>query len=749
MKPEALELDQLVRGWCLDGSRDRGLLVRIAQRALTAEPTSLVQFARALHVIESQSDTTFRTRIDELRQRLNDLRVREHQIDDLGNLENEPEALFEVLGDDVGRLQGVDVRRIRQARISQSNRTEAARAVLDAIGWERLPANTVDGLKIAIEDLTEREQYETWGLFVGPAPADGWTLGIRVQPKPGGEETLWSDADNEIREQARLAFHSAMPDQGWEVQIEWPAKYVGESIGLPLYVAGLVVRNLVPRHALTASTGCIALGGRVMRVTGITQKVQAAKHVGIRRLLVPKDNLKEASSAAGGDVVVVGVSNVSEVIELLRESGRSVQVGYSGLIRLVRASVPDYGLVVTSEAPEPTGYRFTVANAQGTASIWVHTNNRVRSDGADGAVRAAADRLINECTPGEPRPRSTETFRLPGARLQDGYFASLQALCGVNETPHEHQRWRMKLARGRSRATVVLYSSGKCVIQGTAPAWEEARAAAELITQSIGGLPTRTVQPAPTKAAVALTAETEPHIGTDEAGKGDYFGPLVSAAVFVDRDSAARLRQLGVRDSKTLSDKRVKELAEQIRRTPDVRHAVTAINPRKFNELYEQFRREGKNLNSLLAWGHAKSIDTLLAVSASKGAKPKFAIVDQFADKSYIEQRTRRFEIPIHQRHKAEEDVAVAAASVLARDGFLQWLDRSSERMQTPLPKGASSQVVAAAKQFVRRWGAKWLGEVAKLNFRTTAEVLEGEDANADKRSPPWINEPPDGQSES
>ena len=749
MKPEALELDHFVRGWCLGSSRNHSLLGRIAQRALTAEPTSLVQFARALYVIELQGGATFQARIDELRQKLNGLRVREHQIDDLGNLENEPETLFEVLGDDVAGLQGVDVRRIRQARISQSNRAEAARALLDAIGWEHLPANTAGALRIAIEDLTEREQYESWGLFVEPGSAHGWTLGIQVLPRPGDEKTLWSEADNEICEQARLAFRLAMPDQGWEAQIEWPAKYVGESIGLPLYVAGLVARNLVPRHALTASTGRIALGGRVMGVTSVTQKVQAAKRVGIRRLLVPKDNLNEATSAAADDVVVVGISNVGEAIELLRESGRSVQVGYSGLIRLVRASVPDYGLVVTREVPEPTGYRFTVANAHGTANIWVYTNNRVRSDGADGAVRTAADRLINECTPGEPRPRSTETFRLPGARLQKRYFESLQDLSGVNETPHEHERWRMKLARGRSRATVVLYSSGKCVIQGTAPAWEEARAAAELITQSIGGLPTGNVQPVSPKAAEAPKTEIEPHIGTDEAGKGDYFGPLVSAAVFVDRDSAARLRQLGVRDSKTLSDKRVRELAEQIRRTPDVRHAVTAINPRKYNELYEQFRREGKNLNSLLAWGHAKSIDTLLTVPASTKANPQFAIVDQFANKSYIEQRTRRFEIPIHQRHKAEEDVAVAAASVLARDGFLQWLDRSSQRTQTPLPKGASSQVIAAAKQFVRRWGAKWLGEVAKLHFRTTAQVLEGEDANAGKRSPQWISEPPDGPNES
>lgn len=750
MKPEARELDRLVRDWCLGVSRDSAQVDRIAERALTAEPTSLVQFARALHVLESQGGGTFRRRVDELRQRLSALRDREHQVDDLGNLENEPETLFDILADDVAELRGFDARRIRQARIAQSSRAAAARAFLDAIGAEHLSSETASALNVAIDDLTDREEYEAWGLFVEGTASHGWALGIRVLPKPLGEETLWSDADNDIREQAGIALAAAMPGWGWEAQIEWPASYAGESIGLPLYVAGLVGRSAIPRHALTASTGRIVVGGHVVGVTGIAQKVDAAKRIGIRRLLVPKENADEATSNAGSELVVVGVSNVSEVIELLRQSARSIQLGVDGLIRLVRASVPDYGLVITKEVAEPSGYRFVVATAQGVASIWVHGNGRIRSDGATGPARAAADRLISERTPAEPQPRSTETFQLPGAQFQDAYRTGLQRLGAVNDPPHEHERWRLRLARGRSRATVVLYSSGKCVLQGTAPAWEEARATAESVTQSLGGLAAPKVpEVSPKAAASASPPESEPHIGTDEAGKGDYFGPLVCAAVFVDAESAARLRGLGVRDSKTLSDRRVRELAEQIRRLPDVRYSVTAINPRKFNDLYEQFRREGKNLNSLLAWGHSRSIDTLLSAPASKRASPKFALVDQFADTHYIEQRTRKFGIPIHQRHKAEEDIAVAAASVLARDGFLQWLERFSARTQVPLPKGASPQVIAAAKQFVRRWGAKWLGEVAKLNFRTTAQVLEGEDTNGDKRSPPWINEQADGPSES
>jgi ribonuclease HIII len=95
----------------------------------------------------------------------------------------------------------------------------------------------------------------------------------------------------------------------------------------------------------------------------------------------------------------------------------------------------------------------------------------------------------------------------------------------------------------------------------------------------------------------------------------------------------------------------------------------------------------------------------------------------------------------VHQRHKAEADIAVAAASILARDGFLEWLDRWSERTQVLLPKGASPQVIQAAKKFVRRWGARWLRDVAKLSFRTTREVLEGEDTDDDHPIPEWAQE--------
>lgn len=747
MKPDARELDQRVRDWCLGTSRDDVLLQQISERALTAEPTSLVPFARALRVLETRTHPSrIQKRIEELQVRLQNIRGRENQVDDLGNLDNEPQALFDILGDEAAALQGFDTERLRQARLSRSNRAESARALLDALGWDRLPSDAADALRVALDDLEEREQFEAWGLFVDRSAAEGWALGIQLVPRESGQEILWSEADQEVREQARIALQAGLPGQGWEARIEWPATYIGESIGLPLYMAGLVVRGSLMRHSLTGATGRLDIGGRVTGVSGIKEKIAAARRIGMRRVLVPRENRDEAVAAAAGELVVVPIAHVNDVVGAFRQSATSVDLGYAGLIRLVRASVPDYGLVVSTEVAEPSGHRFVVANTQSTASIWVHTNGRVRSDGPRGGAREAADRLIAERMPSEPEQRETLTFQLPTPQLQEQYQAALQDLGAAIETPHDHETWRMRLARGRSRATVVLYKSGKCVVQGTAPAWDETRAAAAQMTQTLGGLPkpAETSAPSRTSGVDSSADDSEPHIGTDEAGKGDYFGPLVSAAVYVDREMAAKLRQLGVRDSKTLSDKRVRELATKIRDLAEGKFAVTPINPRKYNELYEQFRREGKNLNSLLAWGHGRSIENLLNAPSSKRVPAKYVVVDQFADKHYIEQRTRRAGIPIHQRHKAEADIAVAAASVLARDGFLQWLERMSERTQIPLPKGASPQVIDAAKQFVRRWGAKWLGEVAKLSFRTTKQVLEGETINADERPPQWSDEAAD-----
>lgn len=205
-------------------------------------------------------------------------------------------------------------------------------------------------------------------------------------------------------------------------------------------------------------------------------------------------------------------------------------------------------------------------------------------------------------------------------------------------------------------------------------------------------------------------------IGSDESGKGDFFGPLVVAAFFLPEGQDDVLRELGVKDSKRTSDARCREIAGTLKRGYPY-HSVVAIGPEKYNELWAKLR----NVNRLLAWGHARAIENILErVPAGK------AVTDQFGDERFVRnallQKGR--EIELVQMPRAEEDPAVAAASILARAEFLTRLGALSRDLGVELPKGASDQVEAAAVKLVREKGPDILAKVAKTHFKTTVRVL-------------------------
>lgn len=212
-----------------------------------------------------------------------------------------------------------------------------------------------------------------------------------------------------------------------------------------------------------------------------------------------------------------------------------------------------------------------------------------------------------------------------------------------------------------------------------------------------------------------------PIIGTDESGKGDYFGPLVSAAVYVDERSAKDLIEYGIKDSKKLSDGKNLELAQEVAKICKGRFAIIEISPEKYNDLYEQFKKEKKNLNTLLAWGHAKAIEEILSK-----VDCKVAIADQFADESFIlgKLQEKGKKLKLIQMHKAEHNIAVAAASILARARFLEKLSKLSNEYKIDLPKGASQAVIENAKKVVDMYGKETLRKVAKLHFKTTTAVV-------------------------
>lgn len=250
--------------------------------------------------------------------------------------------------------------------------------------------------------------------------------------------------------------------------------------------------------------------------------------------------------------------------------------------------------------------------------------------------------------------------------------------------------------------SATAYASGKVVLQGG-----KVQKIKELFTDL-------------NKRFGAGTEEFFPHMGVDEAGKGDFFGPLVVAGVaVVDVKTRDRLLEIGVRDSKLLGNKQVLEMKKDICEYNNFVDIVI-ISPAKYNQLYKKF----KNVNKLLAWGHARVIENL-ADKLSDGVC-RTAVIDQFSKKKSrvldaLMENGRNMKII--QKHGGESDIAVAAGSIVARGTFLDQMRKMGEEYDTSFPLGASN-VIEVAREFVKQNGEDVLKDVAKVSFRTTRKVL-------------------------
>lgn len=266
-----------------------------------------------------------------------------------------------------------------------------------------------------------------------------------------------------------------------------------------------------------------------------------------------------------------------------------------------------------------------------------------------------------------------------------------------------------RFAAADGKVNVVFYESGKLVIQGKGTRdFIEFVLEPEILKQARLGY-----------EAVLNPDLLLPRLGVDESGKGDFFGPLCIAGVYVNEDVVKAWQDKGIRDSKNISsDKRIADLAELIRKTPGCIASVVPIGNEAYNRLYAKM----KSVNNVLAWGHARAIENLMGHQQRLQPPPVRAISDQFA---YSKETVARAlmglgrTIELVQRHKAEEDLAVAAASILARHEFVSRLKRLEKEYGIALPKGASAAVDAAAKEFVEKHGAENLAKVAKMHFRT------------------------------
>ncbi len=298
-------------------------------------------------------------------------------------------------------------------------------------------------------------------------------------------------------------------------------------------------------------------------------------------------------------------------------------------------------------------------------------------------------------------------------KLEDDAVQKLAKIlenCSWKMDAHPHAKWRAQ----RDKTTVVAYNSGKLTVQGKGTGdfvifilepeiLGKAALGYEHVDQGSGEI-----------------IPFSPHAGLDESGKGDFFGPLVISAVFVDKGMEDELSRAGAQDSKNIKNPvKIKNVASDIRRIVNGKYAVVSIGPEAYNRMYAKIG----NLNRLLAWGHARALENLL----EKAPSCVSALADKFGNEKLIAnalmEKGRKIEL--RQQTKAESDIAVAAASILARDAFVKAMERLGDQLGMKAPLGAGQKVLDTAAKIVRERGVEALDPLAKRHFKTFQIAVE------------------------
>ena len=248
------------------------------------------------------------------------------------------------------------------------------------------------------------------------------------------------------------------------------------------------------------------------------------------------------------------------------------------------------------------------------------------------------------------------------------------------------------------QATASIYTSGKVLLQGEG---------AEKYASFFGY-----------QVVEETSGQNLPLIGTDEVGNGSYFGGLAVVASFVTPDQHDFLRKLGVGDSKTLTDQKIRQIAPILKEK--IQHQALLLSPSKYNEVIG----DRYNAVSVKVALHNQAIYLLL----QKGAQPEKIVIDAFTSAKnydkYLAQEANRFSNPISLEEKAEgKYLAVAVSSVIARDLFLENLENLERELGYQLPSGAGTASDKVASQILQAYGMQGLNFCAKLHFKNTEKA--------------------------
>jgi ribonuclease HIII len=601
--------------------------------------------------------------------------------------------------------------------------------------------------QFCIEAIKDREEIGVANsLLVNKQTGQGIVLPIKVVVQRGsGKVNRTLPADDTFVtaiERTRLALvGKGLLAQSQDVILTanlTEAKYSGGSIALGAAMAIYSAAGNFYLDPFTAFTGDINISGNnwvIQGVESISQKLRAAAQLGIRRVFLPNQNRADVLPELQDNLEILFVDDITEVLSHFLFSLSSSQSDSVEALKkhIIQVKCKEQGWYLSEPKPIQDAVQLTIspANLQELKINIYKSGGHTPKNHDIPEYQILLDELNRLDTPSVPIQKIQDIIIIKDVNLKKQIYEQLLKLSPtVKNEPYCD--YSLSFNAGKEHIVAKQYTSGKLQLQGSAGALYK-QVLEVIIPQynlhhpnalrtedylKITDVPTSTKEQEKRQAPDTLSF---PYIGTDESGKGDYFGPLVVAAVWVDEDIQKRLELIGVRDSKTLTDLKCRDLATKIRELCRGKYEEVEIPPDKYNELYNQFRREGKNLNNLLAWGHARALESLLTRQPSQ-----IAIADQFGDEKYIKSKLmeKGKTLQLTQTPKAERYMAVAAASILARDRFLNRLQNMTQQSGISLPKGASQAVIDAAKSIVLKGGKEMLHRVAKMHFKTTDLVL-------------------------
>lgn len=300
----------------------------------------------------------------------------------------------------------------------------------------------------------------------------------------------------------------------------------------------------------------------------------------------------------------------------------------------------------------------------------------------------------------------TETLKVEKNRSQIVYNSLIQYGCIIKADNNPYLGWKL----AHDSFTIMYYTSGKLVIQGNGDISPILKVIGNMMNSSVS-TPYEASELTSTKGSYVS------HIGADEVGKGDYFGPLVVGACYVPGSVYTLLEESGINDSKKITDKNIYQLYELIK--VNCEYAMQVIEPYRFNTMYQEY----KNIAKLLAQVHAENIKTLIDKLNEKGLGYNKVVIDQFSsNKGRLASVLKG--ISFEQMHKAESvDLPTACASIIARRYFLDYFEKMNSEYSFEFPKGATF-VIDSGRKFVSKYGVDTLKKVAKVSFKTTTQIL-------------------------